>query len=358
MTSDVVVVGGGMIGGTIAWRLAQAGAAVELLEAGTWGAEASWAGAGMLAPGGEVVRAGAGAKLALDGRAAYAGYVRELSEVSGRAIDFRECGAVELAADESEKSALLARMDVQRGWGIASEWLEPQRLREMVPQLSGAEWAGAAWYPGDAVVNPRELMQALRMACEASGVRVREGVAVGELMCEGTRVEARAAPGGVYRAEWAVLAAGAWSSHVKLAGAGPLVESFPVRGHLMHFQMPPGWLAPIVRRGHTYLFQRGSGAFLAGATTEQAGFDRAIDEACVREIREGAAAVFPALTAREPVEIWNGLRPNAAQSDPVVGRVGGSRLWAAYGHYRNGILMAPSTAAVVAGEITSSWGRA
>jgi len=356
MTSDVVVIGGGIVGGTIAWRLAQGGVAVQLLEAGNWGAEASWAGAGMLAPGGEVERAGAGAQLALQGRAQYADYVRELCEASGREIDFRECGAVELAANEDEKVALLARMDTQRPFGIVSQWLAPEQLRTKIPMLSDLAWSGAALYPGDAVVNPRELMQALRIACESSGVRVREGTTVSELVCAGSRVEARTTVGAVYTAESAVLAAGAWSSHVKLAGAGPVVESFPVRGHLLQFHMPPGWLGPILRHGHTYLFQRSGGALIAGATTEHAGFSREIDEACVREIRDNAAKLLPTLAEREPDEVWNGLRPGAAQADPVLGRIPGSRLWTAYGHYRNGILMAPSTARVVAAEIISSWG--
>jgi len=356
MTSDVVVIGGGIVGGTIAWRLAQAGVAVRLLEAGTWGAEASWAGAGMLAPGGEVERAGAGAQLALEGREQYAAYVRELCEAGGHEIDFRECGAVELAAGEDEKISLLGRMDTQRQFGIASQWLEPEQLRTKVPMLSDLAWSGAALYPCDAVVNPRELMHALRIACESSGVRVREGAAVSELVCAGSRVEARTTAGEVHTAESAVLAAGAWSSHVKLAGAGPVVESFPVRGHLLQFHMPPGWLGPILRHRHTYLFQRASGALIAGATTEHAGFSREIDEACVREIRQNTAKLLPALADCEPDEVWNGLRPGAAQADPVVGRIPGSRLWTAYGHYRNGILMAPSTARIVAGEIISSWG--
>lgn len=356
MTSDVLVIGGGIMGGTIAWRLAQSGAAVRILEAASWGAEASWAGAGMLSPGGEVVHEGAGARLAVDGRAQYAAYVRELCDASGDAIDFRECGAVELAASEEEHNALLARMDTQRQFGIASEWLSPKQLRAAVPHLSPLAWMGAAWYSGDAVVNPRDLMRALLAACQSAGVHLRENTAVAELRCAGGRIEARTASGEVYSAESGVLAAGAWSSHIKLSGAGPLVESFPVRGHLIQYSMPPGWLFPILRHHQTYLFQRASGAFIAGATTERTGFAREIDQSCVDEIRERAARLLPDLARVQPTEVWNGLRPAAAQSDPVLGRVGETRLWAAYGHYRNGILMAPSSAQSIAGEITSSWG--
>ena len=356
MTSDVVVVGGGIVGGTIAWRLAQAGAAVTLLEANSWGCEASWAGAGMLAPGGEMERAGAGAQLAMEGRALYADYVRELCDATGRPIDYRECGAVELAGGEDEKAALSARMGVQSRLGIRSEWLPPDTLRSLIPGLSDSAWTGAAFYSDDAVVNPRELMLALRAACEASGVTIREGSAVTELICSGSHAEARTASGVAFGAESVVLAAGAWSSHIRLTGAECIVESRPVRGHLLQFAMPPGSLAPILRHRHTYLFQRTNGAFIAGATTEHADFRREIDPACVREIHDRAAALLPALASLEPVEVWNGFRPASAQTDPVVGRVSGSRLWTAYGHYRNGILMAPSTARMVANEITSSWG--
>ena len=153
-----------------------------------------------------------------------------------------------------------------------------------------------------------------------------------------------------------ILAAGAWSSHVKWAGLPPLVDSFPVRGHLVQYAMPAGCLGPILRRGHTYLFQRTGGALIAGTTTERVGFDRRIDESCVQGIRERAAELLPALAGCEPAEVWNGLRPGAGQADPAVGRIEGSRLWTAYGHYRNGILMAPATGRMVADEIIASWG--
>src|ERR1022692_3567638 len=158
---DVIIIGGGIIGASTAWRLAQAGAAVTLVDAGALGGEASWAGAGMLAPGGEIAGRSRWAEFALESLALYPGFVEELESETGLGIDYRRCGAVEMAGTEAEWRDLMARRAAQSELGIRSE-------------VTG----GGLFYPDDALVDPRDVTRALGCACERRGVRI----------CEQTRV--------------------------------------------------------------------------------------------------------------------------------------------------------------------------
>jgi glycine/D-amino acid oxidase-like deaminating enzyme len=300
------VVGGGIIGMSIAWRLAQRGLKVEVFDAGLIGGEASWAGAGMLAPGGEVEAPTRLAQLTVDSLKMYRGFVRELEAESGVAIDFRQCGAIERTADD-------ARAKAQAKLGIRS-----QRLN-----------AGEVFYPDDAVVDPREVVHALRIAC------VRRGVALHEYHT----VERLEGP--------TVLAAGAWSS--SLVTSVPLAASFPVRGHLVSYQMAPHSVPTILRSGETYILQRSSGLTVAGSNTERVGFDRTPNPEIIADIDRRARAILPRLP--EPYESWLGFRPATATLEPQIGWLPDSEIFAAYGHYRNGILLAPITAQLAAEAI-------
>ena len=148
-------------------------------------------------------------------------------------------------------------------------------------------------------------------------------------------------------ADGAVLAAGAWNSEVRLAFPAPL--TFPVRGHLLGYQLPPGLLGPILRRGHTYLLQRSPGFFLAGASSEEVGFDRRIDPNIVEILRTNAERLFAPLHGLQP-EAWIGFRPATSSYQPEIRPLDrqGTRIWLACGHFRNGIMLAPETARRVA----------
>lgn len=353
MDENVAIAGGGIIGASIAWRLAQRGFGVTLFESGALGGEASWAGAGMLAPGGEITTESSWAALALDSWRAYGDYVEELENESGEKIDYRVCGAVEPAFSPQEWDELEARAERQERLGIPSLPLTPDQAIRRVPVLNPLGLVGARWYPADAIVNPRDVMKALRIALERRGVATQEN----------TRVTAiDATPGNVqlfagaveFQAEAAVVAAGAWTSDISITIAGApwqAPRSYPIRGHLMGFDLPPGTLGPFLRWNHTYLLQRVTGILLAGASEEEVGFDRAIDSAAVAAIHERARRLLPGILDAPPVAVWNGFRPAAEGKLPVLGAVGGSRLFAAYGHYRNGILMAPATARFIADSI-------
>jgi glycine oxidase len=320
----VIVAGAGIIGLSCAWRLSQAGVPVTIVDRGECGGEASWAGAGMLAPGGEFETSTPLAELALGSLAQYPSYVAELQEETGAVIDYRQCGAVELAFTEDEDRALTARAGGQQAIGIYSR-------RE---RFNGY---AARFYPNDAVVNPRDITRALLSACRRRGVRVIEHDPVLEILEDGAGVRTTLAE---YRDNGVLIAAGAWSS-----GLVPgLPGTIPVRGHLIGYRLAPGFLTTILRNRDTYLLQRNSGLLIAGSTTEHVGFDRTVNPEIVQDIHCRATHLLPALSARQPDESWIGFRPGIEAEGPRIGRIAGKRIWTAFGHYRNGILLAPETA--------------
>lgn len=335
---SIAVAGGGIIGLTVAWRLAQRGFPVTVFDKGAMGAEASWAGAGMLAPGGEILATSPIATLAIEARNIYPSFVRELEEASRSRIDFEECGALDLAYSAEEWRGLEARAAHQAALGIRSETLDLGRVLSICSHIRTAGLEGARFYPGDAIVNPREIVSALCSICPALGVSLIENRAVESL-------DSLAA------FDAAVVAAGAWSSQISTGG---LPAAAPVKGHLIGYQQPPGRYRTIIRHGHTYLLQRSGGLLIAGSSEEHVGFDRSVDARIVRDIAARAAFVLPHLAGETPTEAWTGLRP---ASDALhTGAYGaGGRLYLAYGHYRNGILLAPVTGRNLAAEISASF---
>ena len=294
----MLIVGGGLIGSSIAWRLAQKGAQVTIADAGTLGGEASPAGAGMLAPGSEFDRPSLWADLGAQSMKLYPSFVEEVQDESGRNVDFQICGAV-----------------------IAEQ---PERV-----------------YPGDGIVDPGALLGALRCACEARKVRfVRQRI------------------GAIESSDYVavVVAAGAWSGQIEVTHRGqPVVlpPCVPIKGHLIGFQLPLGLLGPVRRRGETYVLQRSSGFLVAGSNEQDIGFDPTVDAAICDDIHLRVAQLFPPLENATPVKRWIGFRPRITGPNgdaPCIGRVEGTNVWLAYGHYRNGILLTPVTAARIADE--------
>lgn len=317
--------------------MARAGLRVVMLDAREAAAEASWAGAGMLAPGGEISARSELAAMALRSLAGYEAFVRELEKETGFDIDFQRCGAFELAANDAERAALERKAETQRLMGIESE-------------SSRWEAFDARFYPDDAIVAPRQLTAALRTACLRMGVELREHEQVLEVSADGAWV--RTARETIRDGDGVLIAAGAWSSSL----CSILPRTVPVRGHLVSWDLAPGTLPSIVRHDHTYLLQRRNGTLIAGSSTEDAGFDRTIDEGIVADIRDRAARLLPMLAEMEPSAAWIGFRPAIAAATgiacaPLVGQVG-RKLWAAVGHYRNGILLAPETARLVTESVT------
>jgi len=325
-SSEVLIVGAGLIGSAIAWRLAQAGVAVQLVDAGVMGGEASSAGAGMLSPGGEFPEHSVWLHLGINGMRMFPSFVEELQKESGVAIDFRICGTQYFAVSDAERAAARSLAEFHTSFGIRVE-INSKGL----------------FYPEDASVNPVDLLSALRTACERRGVRIVESHPLSSI------------DAGEFRA--VVIAAGAWSGQLSVLSDGrplALPATVPIKGHLIGFDLAPGTLATMLRHHQTYVIQRANGFTIAGSNEQQVGFDRSIDPAICEEIQRQAWRLYPALEGLTPSKSWIGFRPrDASGSGPHMERVPGTNVWLAYGHYRNGILLAPLTAERISSDIAA-----
>lgn len=353
---EVLVVGAGLIGSSIAWLLSKAGCRVVLIDAGSFGGEASAAGAGMLAPGGEYREPSPAARFAIESLAMYPTFVRQLEKESGLSIDYRKCGAIELAYDRGRWCELRKRADVQRRFGISAQRLCLSSLSAVAPGLNLEGLCGARYYPDDACVAPGDLLRALRVVCVREGVKILENSPVESIGAERglviVRVRERSISG-----RNLVLAAGAWSSQIPVNRSGVtthIPESFPVKGHLVGYQLLPGSLRPILRNGHHYVVQRKNGFTIAGSSEERCGFNRSVNPVRISEIRNAAGSIYSPISMREPTREWTGFRPASERQRPTLGRVSGTNVWLAYGHYRNGILLTPATAHLVSRQILSA----
>jgi glycine oxidase len=290
----------------------------------------------MLAPGGELEEASPLTKMALRSLAQYPGFVAELQDASGISIDYQRCGAIDVALTMAEADTLERRSTRQSELGIHSE----------IATYSGS--VSARFYPSDHVVAPRDVTAALEATCLRAGVEIRANESVTQLGQDGAVTTQL----GQYHSDGIVIAAGAWSS--TLFPNLPL--TMPVRGHLVSWDINRALLSTIVRHEGTYLLQRSKGTVIAGSSTEYVGFDRRIDERVVRDIHERASRLLPGLASLSPSARWNGFRPGVAGDMPVIGRIEGTLIWTAFGHYRNGILLAPETARVIANMVTGTLG--
>jgi glycine oxidase len=363
---DAIVVGGGLVGCLAARALADDGLRVTLYERGyRLGGKASTAAAGMLSPQMEWAedmlvegaddtarRTDAMLALSLAARERWPAFAAALEAETGHRLHYRDEGTLVVALTGEEAAEMEARARGQVRRGLRAEWLEPARVRELEPGISG-DARGALYIPDDRQVDPLPLMAAAAAALASRpGVRVETSTAVREIRSAGGRVagvllEAGAGAEQASEAALVVLAAGAWSAGI--AGLPRALAVRPVKGQMAALRPDPMPIRHVVGGRGAYCVPRDDGRVVVGATVENVGFDERVDPAAVDALIGAAARAVPAL-ATAPVESrWSGLRPGTADDLPILGEdpdlVG---LLYATGHYRNGILLAPLTAEVVA----------
>ncbi len=366
---DVVVVGGGVIGLSCAWRLAQAGARVAVLERGEPGGGATRVAAGMLAPVGELTF-GEPELLELNLAAArlYPEFVSQLEEATGESTGYERLGALHVALDRDEAAQLRRVHDLQRSLELEAEWLPPRRCRDLEPGLTPS-FHGGVFAASEAAVDPQALTEVLLAACAAEGVEVRTRTEVIDGVFDGERLVGVRTAKGHYdthtvsnrpldeeiAADTVVLAGGAWSGSMAWLPEEARPPVRPVKGQVVELRSRGG--EPVARHilasERVYLVPRADGRLIVGATVEEMGFDTAVTAGGVHELLREAYRLLPDVAEMEWVGATAGLRPGTPDNLPRVGPGAIDGLVLATGHYRNGILLAPLAARAVADLVSN-----
>jgi glycine oxidase len=348
-TGKVAIVGGGVIGLSIGWRLAAAGRVVAIFERGVAGRGATWAAAGMLAAGSEV-EPGESALFALlkHSQALWPGFAAELAKASGIDVELRTEGTISVAFSQDEAARLRQTHALQQRLGVESRWLSRIEALEREPGLN-PRLAGAVLVPGDHQVENRILAGALKLAFTNAGGTLHENLGDVRVRTEGTRAIGVSAGGIDYPADIVIAAAGAWTPD--LAGLPPAATPpvRPVKGQMLALGMDPA--APILNHvlwtQKAYLVPRRDGRLLIGATTEERGFDTTLTAGGMLSLLESAWRALPGIEELPIIESWVGFRPGSRDDAPILGGTDTEGLILATGHHRNGILLTPVTAQAI-----------
>jgi glycine oxidase len=354
---DAVIVGGGVIGLSCAWRAARRGARVAVVERSRPPAGATRVAAGMLAPVGELAFGEPELlKMTLAAAELYPDFAAELEEASGVSTGYRRDGALHVALDRDEAAELGRVHELQRSLGLGVEWLPPRRCRELEPGLTPS-LSGGVHAPNEASVDPRALCEAL-LACLASeDVLLLAETEVEAALLDGDRVVGvRTDSGRELPAAAVVLAAGARSAQARWLPDAALPPVRPIKGQILELSARDG-AAPcrrIVASERVYLVPRPDGRLIVGATVEEQGFDTAVTAGGIHELLREAYRLLPEVAEMELVEAAAGLRPGTADNLPLVCASPLDGLLWATGHHRNGILLAPLAANMLVEELAGA----
>ncbi len=342
------MIGGGVIGLSIARELARAGRSVTLIERGTCAGESSWAAAGMLSPQVEADTLDTFTRMGIESRSMFPGLAEELRDETGLDIGLDRTGTIYAVFTEAEAERLSQRYVRQREAGIEVMALSAVDVRRAEPFVSPDVVAGL-FFPGDWQVQNRMMCAALRRSAEMAGAVIREGVTAERLNIENGRVTGAQTKEGRFDAGWTVIAAGAWTSLLQIGAAEMPVRIEPVRGQIVAFHTAKPVFRHVIYSTRGYIVPRSDGEVLVGSTTERTGFDRSVTGEAKRVLTDVALEISPSMADLVPSAHWAGLRPASSDGAPVIGELEGLEgAFFAAGHYRNGILLAPLTARLAA----------
>ncbi len=349
----ILIIGAGIIGNSIAWRMARAGADVTIVERGRAGQEASWAAAGMIAPQAEAEGPGPFLRFCVEAKNAFETILPELIAQSGIDPEYdKGSGVLYVALNEADRAELAARAAWQREAGLQVEEIGGERARQITPALS-PKVIHALYMPDENRVENRQLTQAFLIAALKAGARLIEDSRVDAIETRGGRFSGLRLQGGeLIEADAAVNAAGSWASVIRGTEADH-VRLHPVRGQIVCFQARPNLVGPSIFSLRGYAVPRRDGRVLAGSTREMARWSKDVTLEGMESIVRAAKDMLPALATMRFREAWAGLRPATADFLPVLGpspSIPG--LYYATGHFRSGILLAAITGRVLEAMIT------
>jgi glycine oxidase len=352
---SVAIIGAGVVGLGIAWRLAARGVNVSVFDRGAAGSGATHAAAGMLAacaeaePGEEALVA-----LGRKSQARWPSFAEELKQASGVDVELRREGTLVIALTADDQARLFHHLEFQRRLDLPLQWISAAETRKREPHLAG-KLAGAVFAPEDHQVDNRKLAVALLVAARAAGAGIHEHTPVTTIASHGRRVDGVVlADGTRYAADVVVLAAGAWSRSIasSIAGLAPqaLPPVRPIKGQMLALRMDSA--APLVTHviwgPGIYMVPRLDGRLIMGATVEEKGFDTTLTAGGLLTLLEAAWRAIPAIEELPIDEMWVGHRPGSRDDAPILGPGPLDGLIYATGHHRNGILLAPVTADAIA----------
>lgn len=350
--TDVIIIGGGIIGLSIARALAHRAYSVTLLERHHPGREASWASAGMLAPQGELSE-GAFLQLCLASNRLYPGFRESVEAETGIRCYHREAGTLALAFTDEDETEFRQTYNRQRADGLAVEWISGADARAMEPSLS-EHVRGGMHLPGDRHIENRLLAPAMEQACRQLGVDIVCGAHAHALLTAQGRAIGVDTILGPYYGALVINAAGAWSAGIGVPDESLRPPIFPVRGQMLAITLPhPTFLSRAVRSPRSYLVPRHDGRLFLGATMEHVGFDKRNTVWGINKLLNGAQELFPGLEHSAVQEMWAGLRPGSLDNHPVLGLTELPGYLLATGMFRNGLLLTPVITQTIA-ELVSS----
>ena len=352
MNPDVLIIGGGVIGLGLARELHKKGAGkIVLLEKNSTGQESSWAAAGMLGPQAEANEAGSFFDMTLASRDLYPAFADELLDETGVDIELDRAGTLYLGFTQDDSDELKQRFEWQQKTGLPVEYLSAGEARRAEPFVS-QDVSEALFFAKDWQVENRKLLNALRLYADKNGIEIREKTQVERLVTEDNKVIGAETDGGIFHAGQTVLATGAWTSLIKLGDFASPLKIEPVRGQIVAFRTEQRLFQRVIYSRRGYIVPRADGHILAGSTTENVGFDKAITKSAAEKLREIASEIAPGIANLDIVDQWSGLRPFATDGLPILGEINGlDGLMIATAHYRNGILLAPFTAKLAADKL-------
>ena len=351
--ADVIIIGGGIIGLSIARELARRGMRdITLIERGELGKEASWAAGGILAPQVEADKPNEFFHLSCSSRDRYSEFAAALTAETGIDVELDKTGTLYLGFNADDEREMRRRYEWQTREGLQLEWLMAEEARRLEPNISDQIHC-ALLFPNDYQVENRQLVNALIAANERLGVKLITNCEVRSVRMEKNRVIGVESSEGYVAAPVIVAAAGAWTSQLMPEQASSGLKIEPVRGQMVCFNAPR-LVRHVIYSSRGYLVPRRDGRLLAGSTSEHVGFEKRVTDDGMKSITSMAAEIAPALKDLPVDDSWAGFRPHAVDDLPVLGpdaEVKG--LFYATGHYRNGILLAPITAELIADSVVN-----